>query len=167
MATQTNMIEMKVSETSTKEVYHFINRERRVNILSKIVFKNKDRIIQYPFRNDNGQPKYESIKQIIFNGFDDKLPRGVYKNFTRGYGFTKVLNPLLYYLQTKFKIEKVIVNRAGGSSLNKQKKEVIFSFRDLDQFYPQIKNLFDSQSEEKNNLVKELLGRVFYHEIES
>src|SRR5689334_1497495 len=132
MTTKDKYSEVSFGSTSVKEIFHFINPDRKVKVLSREVYKNLDRQIHYPFRTDTGEQKYLTIKKIIFNGFDGRLPRGVYKNFTRGFGFTRVLNPLLFYLQDKFEIESVIVNSAGASILNKKKKEVTLSNKDLE-----------------------------------
>lgn len=167
MAKKYKISEKLERETSAKEIYHFKNPDRNVNVLCKEVYKKQDQIIHYPFRSDTGEPKYQTIRKFVYSGFDGKLPRGVIKSFFKGYGFTKIFNPLLYHLQGNFEIETVIVNKTGLSSIDTAKKVVVFSFKDLDSFFPQIKNLFDSQREDTNNLVKDLLGKIFPGEIEA
>jgi hypothetical protein len=149
----------------TREIYKYVDKENKINITSKEIYKKQDKIVHYPFDKRTGEPKYPTIKRITYLDFK-KLPRGILKEANTGYGFTRIFNPLLYYLQDKFEIESVVLNnKPGVSSLDLDKKAVIFNFSQLDKFYPEISNLFDVQKADIANLISELLSRIFPAEV--
>ncbi len=151
---------LKKTSSPTKDVFHLIDEEEGIKIKAKEIFKNTDKEIHYPW-NTKYQPKYNNIEQIEYIGFKGKLPRGVYKNEAYGYGFTKILSPLIYYLDEEFKIQKVIIKINGHSSLNKSKKVLTLPQNSLDKIYPIFKNFFDQKKNESKSLVETTLFNLF------
>ncbi|HAT8140918.1 TPA: hypothetical protein JA331_00015 [Legionella pneumophila] len=145
---------LKKTSSPTKDVFHLIDEEEGIKIKAKEIFKNTDKEIHYPW-NTKYQPKYNNIEQIEYIGFKGKLPRGVYKNEAYGYGFTKILSPLIYYLDEEFKIQKVIIKINGHSSLNKSKKVLTLPQNSLDKIYPIFKNFFDQKKMKVKVLLKQ------------
>lgn len=107
----------------TKESYHFINEEKKINQLSRVVYKKQDKVIHYPI-GYNGGKKYNHINQLEFYGFKNKLPTGVLKSYKRGYGFTKNLKVFANYLDNELKITKVILGKSLVNNLNLTDKEL-------------------------------------------
>lgn len=153
--------EVSQGKTSVKKTFYFIDVEKKIKVKSKEIFIKQNKIVHYPFRKDNGQSKYDTIKSITYKGFEKSLPRGILKDGNTGYGFTRILNPLLYHLQDKFKIQSVIVNNGSESTLDVKGKKVVFSFKHLDTLYPIIDNLFSKQKQESVHLISSLLFKLF------
>ena len=72
--------EKSLKSTPTREIFEYIDPSKKVKVISKEVYKNKDIVIHYPFRKDNGEPKYETIRKIVYQGFTQVLPRGILKS---------------------------------------------------------------------------------------
>ena len=89
----------------------------------------------------------------------DPLPRGFFKEYTKGYGFTRVLNGLLYALESKFTVPSVIVS--GTRSTSYKNYTLVLNANDLDRLYPQLKSLFDEQRGERDILVNNVLAGLF------
>ena len=159
--------EKSLKSTPTREIFEYIDPSKKVKVISKEVYKNKDIVIHYPFRKDNGEPKYETIRKIVYQGFTQVLPRGILKSANTGYGFTKVLAPLIYFLQDKFKIETIYIVNHGTNELNINKKSIVFSAFILNKYYPVFDNLLDSQRKQIKSKVKDVLHKIFPSDIES
>jgi hypothetical protein len=145
----------------TKKVYHYVDPENDIDIKSKEVFKKVKKIIHYPFRPQNGAPKYLSIRKIIYEDLDEPLPKGFLKKCTTGYGFKRELNPLLYSLEKAFpQINQVIVS-PGKSSYFLGRKKVIFKLNDLSLAIPQLLFMLSSHKEEQNTLANNILSKIF------
>src|SRR5579872_5519250 len=84
--------------------YEFEDSEKKIKLKSKEVYHKKDVEIHFPWNYD-GKQKYPNIKQFIYEGFEGKLPVGVYKVATFGYGFSSKLQPIGDYLGRELKIE--------------------------------------------------------------
>lgn len=111
----------------TKKKYYYYDTENGIQrLISKEVYKKKDEIHHYP-RGFNGDNKYNNIKKFIYRGFNEKLPVGVIKSVNFGYGFTKTLNPFAYYIDAKFDIEEVVIEKNGKILLNEDEKRLYLS----------------------------------------
>src|SRR5690606_2500367 len=78
---------------TTKEIYFFKDIENSVDQKSREVFLNTDKEVHYPTPY-KGKSKYTNIKKFTYIGFNKKLPVGINKVSTFGYGFTKILRPI-------------------------------------------------------------------------
>lgn len=101
----------------SKQSFHFINEEKKIDQLSREVYKKEDKIIHYPIGYTGGQ-KYNNIIQFEFYEFKNKLPTGVIKSYKRGYGFTKNLKIFANYLDSELKITKVIFGKTFVNKLD-------------------------------------------------
>lgn len=143
----------------TKEVYHYIDSQNGIDIKVKEVFKKSNKLIHYPFRK-NGKAKYEQIKKFIYEKMQDPLPRGFLKDFSTGYGFTKVYNQIIYSIQNKCpSISSIVISTKQQSSLEQDK--VIFNCDDLDEKYGRIDVLLKQQTGGRTVLAETVLSEIF------
>lgn len=112
------------------EIHHYHDTEKKINILSREIFKTLDKEIHYPFVAYRGTPKYKNIKRFIFNDFSKKLPIGVFKSPNKGWGFTRELNPFGKFLDD-LKIEEVIISKTGSPDYDKAKNTFSLTEADL------------------------------------
>lgn len=105
-------------ESATKEVYHFIDGDNGFNFKSREVYKDNSRVIHYPFDRRLGLQKYEKIKSIEYHKMPFHLPHGFRKSWASGYGFTSILNPLIYFLEDVFPdVSKIVVSSEQNTSI--------------------------------------------------
>ena len=78
--------EVLYKETEDRRIYHYVDEERGIDILSKEIFIKEKKIVHYPFLRLEGRQKYKKVRKITYIGFDDekKLPRGFYKSWKKG-----------------------------------------------------------------------------------
>ncbi|KQB42749.1 Shedu immune nuclease family protein [Flavobacterium aquidurense] len=117
--------EKLINDLKTKEVYEYVDTENKIKQISREVFKNKDEIIHYP-RGFEGGEKYKTIRKFIFRGFNGKLPVGVFKSVTYGWGFTKPLYPFSDYIN-KCNFEEVIIEKGGKVAFDVANKKLYLS----------------------------------------
>lgn len=146
------------SKTEDSEVYNFIDEARGINIKSREVFLKKKIVAHYPF-TPIGKKKYKNIDRIEYHDMVAPLPRGINKVYGKGYGFTKVLSSILYALQEKFDIERIVVSTKGKCRF--AKKTVYLNYNDLDKFYPKSDFLLKSHTKQKNDLALIFLNQFF------
>ncbi|SEM14228.1 protein of unknown function [Chitinophaga rupis] len=154
-----------IKKTAIKTTYEFEDSEKGIKILSKEVFHNTDKEIHYPW-NFDGSPKYKNIKQFIYEGFDGKLPVGVYKVATFGYGFSNKLQPLGDYLGEVLKIETVKITKTGTARLSKTAKEVVITEKDLRKWFDVFQVKLDQQKQERAILAQQQLKLIYESEID-
>ena len=94
---------------ATKEVYYFRDRDFGIDQKSREVFKNVDKEVHYPTPY-RGSSKYIHITKFTYVGFGGRLPKGVQKVYTYGYGFTKRMWPLIDFLNT-MPITEIVVEK--------------------------------------------------------
>jgi hypothetical protein len=132
--------EILVKNLKNKEVYHYFDNKNGINVKSREVFKNGQTIIHYPFSRRKGTQKYQFIDSIIYHKMKDPLPHGFLKTWANGYGFTKELAPVLYFLQKEIpSVSQVTVSSEYETKLERNK--VIFNARDLDKAYNKLSPL--------------------------
>ncbi len=144
------------SQTRAKSVYCFVDDAQKIKIISREVYHKKKKVIHYPF-NRNGAQKYKKIREIHYQGLPDPLPRGIIKDWRLGYGFTKVLSPLLYAIESRFDIRKAVVKSKGKFAI--KNRMVCFSYSDLDKFYPRMDVLIKTQGKQRDVLVAKYLNQ--------
>lgn len=144
----------------TKDVYYLKDNDEGICIKAKEEYKNNDKVVHFPWGRDY-RSKYPNIKEIEYIGFKGKLPKGVFKNESRGYGFTKVLSPLFYYLDETFKVSKVTISKTGTNVLDKDNYYLKLNSDFLNRLYPVFSNLIDRQKKESRSLVIKSLVHYF------
>jgi|ERR1022692_2592424 hypothetical protein len=118
--------EKSKTNNKVKQSFHFINTEKKIDQLSREVYKKDDIIIHYPI-GYNGGKKYKHIEKIEFNGFKNHMPTGLIKSFKRGYGFTKNLKVFANYLDNDLKIKKILLVKTALNDINLQQNEIILN----------------------------------------
>ena len=144
------------SQSKDKTVYFFIDEFQNIKIKSREVYPKLKKVVHYPF-NKSGGSKYKKIVEIVYKNLPDPLPRGIIKDWRLGYGFTKVLSPIIYSLESKFDVYKIIVKPKGKFSI--KNRVACFSYLDLNKFYPKMANLIEIQSDQKEALVSKYLSQ--------
>lgn len=142
----------------TKVIYHFVDREKDIDQKSREVFKTKDEEIHFPIGFDGG-PRYKNVERFVYRGFKGKLPIGVGKSAVRGLGFTKVLRPLMDYLEEHHSLSEVVILKEGRPKL--ERSRLILTEQTLVRLYPVFKNQLDVQKEAREQLATEQLHTLF------
>ncbi len=147
------------SQTKDRAVYHYIDDSLKIDVKSKEVYPKLKRVIHFPFNSRTGKQRYPKVESITYENLLDPLPRGILKDSNRGYGFTKVLSPIIYALEAVFGITKVIVKPKGkiyvkGATAN-------LSYADLNKFYPKMVSLLAAQGEQRDILTNNFLKQYF------
>ncbi|MDD5680375.1 MAG: DUF4263 domain-containing protein [Candidatus Omnitrophica bacterium] len=153
--------EILKSNLRNKKVYYYVDSESGIKIKSREVFKTSSKTIQFPFWPNDGKPKYPSIRKVICEGLPEPLPRGFYKSYTKGYGFTREFNPIIYYLNNSFpQITTVIVSKSAKSRFVDNRK-VIFNLKDFENAIPQVAFMLGNHREQKDCLANDILSKMF------
>lgn len=150
--------ERLVKDQRTKSEYHYIDTHNDIDIKSREVYKNSKRTIHYPFRPRTGATKYKKILAIEYVDMPDSLPRGFLKSFKSGYGFTREINGLLYALEDKIDILRVIVSSKKTTKL--VGKTLTINAEQLNNAYPPLKALYQNQKSEADILIADLLAKI-------
>lgn len=146
------------SQSALKKTYYFRDTILGIDVKSKEVFPRGKRVVHFPF-DRKGSSKYGNIKEIVYDGLPDPLPRGIIKDPRLGYGFTKIFSPLLYSAVGKFNLTKVIVRVKGKIEI--KGNTLYLNYNDLNRFYPRMDSLLKTQSQEKDILVSKFLKTYF------
>jgi hypothetical protein len=152
--------EKLVNSMKTKDVYDYIDTENKISQISREIFKNKDEIIHYP-RGFEGGNKYKTIKKFIYKGFKGKLPVGVFKSVTYGWGFTKTLNPFSEYVDNNFVIEEVIIEKGGKVHLDISSKKLFLSETALESLLNAFKVIYQKNKAEIEFVLATNLHNLF------
>lgn len=156
--------ERVLKKTTQLTTYEFEDSEKKIKKLSKEVYHKKDVEIHYPW-NFDGKPKYSNIKKFIYEGFGGKLPVGVYKAATFGYGFSSKLQPLGDYLGEELKLETVTIIKSGKSILDFSKKDIKITENDLRKWFDVFNVKLDQQKQDRVVLAQQQLKVSFPDEI--
>lgn len=141
----------------TKQAFHLVNEEKKIDQLSREIFKKKDIEIHYPI-GYNGGSKYKSISSIEFHGFGTKLPTGLIKSYKRGYGFTKNLKTFANYLDTELEIKKIIFVKTQLNAIDLKTKEITFN----ESTFGNINKIFNDLAK-KSTQEQELESKINLH----
>ena len=157
--------EKEIKKTATMIVYEFIDSEKKIQKISKEVYRRRDLIVHYPWGFD-GKEKYPCIKKIMYEGFEGKLPVGTVKAATFGYGLNSKLKPIGDFIGKELKIETIRIIKKGSAKLDLAKKEIFLTESDLRKLYDVFSAKLDQQSQDRANLAHQLLKNIFPKEIE-
>lgn len=166
METADKPYSLEKKELKSKIKYFFKDDEKKINFLLKEENKNKDLpLIHYPLNTYEGIPKYSKIRVIQFDGFKNKVPKGI-STWSKGYGFVKLFNPMIEFIESKWAIEKIIIKKSGTSVLKISEKTLVFSEKDYLQLHEIFTNQFKQHLSEKTQLSQTRLHKIFPKEVE-
>lgn len=148
------------SETATKRTYFFVDDEKGIDQKSRETYKKQKRIVHYPIGFDGGQ-RYKTVNKLIYIGFDNNssLPVGIQKSAKFGYGFTKVLSPLMDVLEAKLKLKEIHVVKTGAVAITATK--LTLTEQSLQTLHPIFKNIIDTQKQARLDLATTKLNQLF------
>ncbi|WP_337043673.1 Shedu immune nuclease family protein [Emticicia sp. 17c] len=152
--------EKLVTDSKTKKVYYYIDSEKKINQISREVFKNKDTIIHYP-RGFEGGDKYRTIKTFVYKGFKGKLPIGVFKTESHGWGFIKTMNPFADFINDKYDIENIIIEKGGKVDLDIPNKKLYLDEKSLEQLHSAFRSVFKKNKAEVEFILQINLHNTF------
>ncbi len=140
--------EKLVKESTIKKVYDYVDTENGINQISREVYKNSDKIVHYP-RGFEGGDKYRTIKRFVYKGFKKgKLPTGVFKSVSYGWGFTKPLYPFSDYINENFDFEEVVIEKGGQVEIDLVEKKLYLSEKSLERLLQAFKTVFQKNKAE-------------------
>jgi len=151
-------------DIATKKVYHFHDTDLGINQISKEIFKKKDLIIHYP-RGFEGGNKYKTINKFHYIGFKGKLPVGVYKSPSYGYGFTKQLNPFSNYIDDNFNFTDVKIEKNGKVAIDKSNKILYLNESSLEILHKELVSIYNKNKVEVNIILLDCLHSLFPSDI--
>src|SRR3989339_277729 len=130
---QNSSNEVVHSDNDSKTMYHYVDQTKRLDLLSKEVYKKEDKTTYYPFyinKENEIKQKYRKIQSITYEGFKNSLPGGFIKSYTRGYGFTKQLKPLINFVESNLEVQNIMVSKKRKTEINAT--AFIVNFKDLE-----------------------------------
>lgn len=160
MDAKTNSPQLIKSELKSKTKYFYEDKENGKFLLKEQSKDLSKPLIHYPLNTYEGTAKYSSIKSIEFDGFKNKVPKGV-STWTKGLGFVKLFNPMIDFIESKWAIEKVIIKKSGSSELKIKDKTIIFSEKDYLQLHEIFTNQYKQHLSEKALLSQTRLHKIF------
>lgn len=120
--------------TGDRSIYHYVDKKRKVDALSKIVFKREDKFVIYPFYLDREtgevKPKYRKIRTFTFEGLKGHLPSGFITSASRGYGVARDLKPLIRFVERNLAVEDITISTKTKSKYTRTK--LILDFEDFE-----------------------------------
>jgi len=166
MATEDNIIQLTTQELKTKKKFFFEDKDKKLKILLKEENKKADKIItHYPKNTYEGVPKYKKIKIIEFHGYRSALPKGI-SNWKKGYGFVKLLKPLVDFIEQKWTIEKIVLTRNGSTSLDLNNKTLTLKEKNYLQIHEYFTNQYKVHQGKKTLLSQSVLHRIFPSDVD-
>lgn len=146
------------TENTIKRTFYYYDSGNKQ--LSKEEFKKSDIVVHYP-RGYEGGDKYKTIKKFTYKGYKGKLPVGVVKAVTFGYGFTKTLNPFAYHINDNFDIDEVIIEKGGKIELDVANKKLYLNETALATLQDAFSSIFKKNKEEVNFVLHTNLHTLF------
>lgn len=150
----------------TKKILFYHDTVAGIKQLSSEIYKKTDQIVHYP-RGFEGGDKYNTIKKFTYLGFKGKLPVGVVKSITFGWGFTKTLNPFAYYLNDNHDIDEVIIEKGGKVNLDLTNKKLYLNEKSLETLQNAFSSIFKKNRDEVDFVLKVNLHSLFPSTISS
>jgi hypothetical protein len=151
-------------ETDTKRSFYFRDDKEGIDVKCREVYKNKKLEVQFPFSKTGGK-KYRYIEEIRIEDVDSNFIKGISKSATFGLGFTKYLSPIIYKLEEKPRIKKIVISPTKTTVIKND--TLTFNTVDLEEIFNWLKPLKDSQWQEtkkvSNNALAKSLPTEFNH----
>lgn len=153
-------------DNKVKKVYFFVDEEKGIDQKCREVFKKKKEIIHFPMGFDGG-PKYKTVTRFVFKGYDgnSSLPVGIVKSANYGYGFTKVLAPLMDVIEAQLTIKEIHIIKSG--KVNLTGTTLTLTEQILQDLHPIFKNINDQQKEDRLALASTQLNGLFPEKIKA
>lgn len=129
-----------------------------IRVLSRVVDKRTRTETHYPFDPRDGSKKYKHVTCIVFKQVRPSDVHGVYKDWKRGYGFTRNLSPLVAFLEAYPTVNRVVIARAGKSRL--AKTEIKLTTQDFEYLYQRIRPFRTQQTAELKSYTKAILADI-------
>ncbi len=151
--------EKLVKKTAHKKEYHYIDEERGIDVLSKIIYvkKNQNVIEVYPFKPKTGEQKYGKIKKMTFLGFR-RIPKGFEKSVKKGYGVGNEFYPLLKYIQRNYKeVDEIVVCKKSMIRGNK----IYLNIQKLNEFYYPMKTVLKIKKTLESSTIDDFILNAF------
>ncbi|MDI9857953.1 Shedu immune nuclease family protein [Flectobacillus roseus] len=152
--------EVLEKETATKKIFYYQDTTAKIKQISSEIFKKIDQIIHYP-RGYEGGNKYKTIQKFIFKEFNGKLPIGVVKSVTYGWGFTKTLNPFAYYIDENYDFEEVVIEKGGKVLFDIANKKLFLNEESLEKLHSAFSSIFKKNKDEVDFVLKTNLHSLF------
>ncbi|TDQ79758.1 Shedu immune nuclease family protein [Sphingobacterium yanglingense] len=162
--TQNKPEEYLKNRNKTKEIYFFKDIDNGIDQISREVFLNRDKEIHYPTPY-KGKSKYINIDKFTYIGFEKKLPVGINKVSTFGYGFTKTLRPLGEFLD-QLKINEVVIEKNGKVEIDIKKHVIYLSDSKLNELNKAFTSLNSKQKSERERTSQQYMHDYFPNDIE-
>ncbi|WP_283636936.1 Shedu immune nuclease family protein [Aquaticitalea lipolytica] len=144
----------------SKQVWHYYDTEAGINQISKELFKKTDKVIHYP-RGFEGGEKYNFIKKFTYLGFGGKLPIGVVKAVSYGWGFTKTLNPFTYFIDETYEVKEVIIEKKGKTELDVTNKILYLNETSLQELQDSFSAIYKKNRSEVDFVLQLTLNSLF------
>lgn len=158
--------EVLLNDLVDREIYYFIDTDKNINQKSRVIFKKKDIEVHYPI-GYNGGPRYKNTKKFIYKGFEGKLPVGVNKSAVKGLGFTRVLKPIMTFLEDNFHIEKIIILKNGKHGFSRDKKTLTLTESNLALLNKIFDNTLKKHKQENTLLARDQLHGLVPKQVKS
>lgn len=95
----------------------------------------------------------------------DPLPHGFNKTWANGYGFTRILSPLIYFLQDNFpKIKEIVVSSQYNTKI--EKKKITLNSEDIEGAYRKLDPLIQQHKGEIRLSANDIFSEWFPAEVE-
>lgn len=115
--------EKSKANNQTRQTFHYVNDEKKIDQLSREILKKQNILIHYPI-GYNGGSKYKNLVKIEFHNCNGQVPVGLIKSYKKGYGFTRNLKLFANYLDNELKLKCLILDRVGNNNIDLPKGEM-------------------------------------------
>lgn len=157
--------EILKSDLPSKEIWFYIDEEKKINQKSREVFKKVDKIIHYP-RGFDVEKKFKTIERFTFLGFKGNLPVGIIKSVNYGWGFTKTLNPFRYYIDEEFELTEVVIEKNGKVVIDLENQILYLNEKSLELLHKSFSTVYNKNRLEVDFVLKLRLSELFPSVIE-
>lgn len=149
-----------------KKILFYYDTAAGIKQISSEIYSRADQLVHYP-RGYDGGSKYKTIKKFTYLGFNGKLPIGVVKSVSFGWGFTKTLNPFAYYLNENYDINEVIIDKNGKVDLDLINKKLYLNEKSLETLHTAFSRIFKKNRNEVDFVLNLNLHALFPETISS
>lgn len=151
--------EILKNDLPSKEVWYYIDEEKKINQKSREVYKKADKTVHYP-RGFDGGKKFKTIEKFTFLGFKGNLPVGIIKSVNYGWGFTKTLNPFRYFIDEKYEFTEVVIEKNGKVEIDLKNQVLYLNEKSLELLHKSFSAVF-----EKNRIEIEFVLNLRLYEL--
>ncbi len=128
--------ELVLEDNEEKTIFHFVNTDYGLDFLTRTVLKKEDKTIYHLLKRKWGSkeiiPRYKTIKKVILEGLNSKLPAGFSQTASKGYAPTGLLKHLMKFVDENSGVEEIILSKRKKTLL--VGKQLIINLDDLATF---------------------------------